>query len=66
MDAIRPEEPVHENIRITENHFDRAGVNAMGARNLKIAGNRSPGGSIPIKLDPSCTATQVHDNEQTK
>jgi hypothetical protein len=66
MDAIRPEEPVHENILITDNHFDRAGVNAMGARNLKITGNRSPGRSIPIKLDPSCTATQVHDNEQTK
>jgi hypothetical protein len=33
LDAIRPEEPVHENIRITGNDFVRAGVNAKGARN---------------------------------
>ena len=62
QDAIRADEPIHENIRITGNHFEGAGVNAKGARNLRITGNRSTGGPIPIVLDPSCSDTVVEDN----
>jgi hypothetical protein len=62
LDAVRADEPIHENIRITANHFEGAGVNATGARNLQITGNRSPGGTIPIVLDPSCSETLVEDN----
>lgn len=66
LETISADEPIHENIRIIGNNFDRAGVSAMGARNLTITDNRSAGGPLPIKLDPSCTATQVNNNVQTK
>lgn len=62
----KPEEPVHENIRITDNNFDAAGVSAKGVRGLTVTGNRSPGGSIKINLEPSCTETLVNDNERKK
>jgi len=62
--SINPEEPIHENIRITDNNFDRAGVNAKGARNLTITGNRSAGGPLPIRIEPSCTGIKVENNEQ--
>jgi hypothetical protein len=58
-----PDEPVHENIRITGNFFDGAGVSAKSVRGLTVTGNRSPGGPIPVKLDPSCTGTKVGNNE---
>jgi hypothetical protein len=59
----KPEEPVHENIRIIGNHFDGAGITARGVKELTVTGNRSPGGSIPIHLEPSCTETRVEDNQ---
>lgn len=62
QDTIRADEPIHENIRITGNHFEGAGVNAKGARNLVVTGNRSPGGTVPVDLDPSCSETTVEDN----
>jgi hypothetical protein len=58
-----PDEPVHENIRITDNHFDGAGVSARSVKGLTVTGNRSPGGAIPIKLGRSCTGTKIEDNE---
>jgi hypothetical protein len=48
VESVKPEEPIHENIRIIDNDFVRAGVNAVGARNLTITGNRSEGGPLPI------------------
>jgi hypothetical protein len=57
--SYNPDEPVHENIRITGNDFDGAGVSAKNVRGLTVTGNRSPGGAIPLKLDPSCTGTKV-------
>ena len=62
-DSASPEEPIHENIRIIDNDFDGAGVNAMGARNLTITGNRSAGGPLPIKIESSCTEVKVENNE---
>jgi hypothetical protein len=66
VESVSPDEPIHENIRIIDNDFDRAGVSAMGARNLTITGNRSAGGPLPIKLDPSCTVTKVGNNEPSQ
>jgi hypothetical protein len=63
--APKPEEPVHENIRIIDNHFDGSGVSAKSVKGLGVTGNRSPGGSIKVHLDPSCTDTQV-ENHQSK
>ena len=66
IESVKPEEPIHENIRIIDNDFDRAGVNAMGARNLTITGNRSAGGPLPIKIDRSCTDVKIENNEPRK
>ena len=59
----RPDEPVHENIRIIENYFEDAGVTAKSVNGLTVTGNRSNGGVIPIKLEPTCTATRVEHNQ---
>jgi hypothetical protein len=64
--SAKPEEPVHENIRITDNWFDGAGVSAKSVKGLSVTGNRSPGGTIQIRLDPTCTGTKVEDNEGRK
>lgn len=61
-----PDEPVHENIRITDNDFHGAGVNAIGARNLSIRGNRLTDESMPIKIDRSCTEVKIENNETSK
>jgi hypothetical protein len=63
IDSASPEEPIHENIQIIDNDFNGAGVNAMGARNLTITGNRSTGGALPIRIEPSCTNVKVENNE---
>jgi hypothetical protein len=60
--SARPEEPVHENIRIENNFFDGAGVSAKSVRGLTVTGNRSPGGSLPVNVAPSCSEVTVKDN----
>ncbi len=62
--SANPDEPVHENIRITGNFFDGAGVSAHHVRGLAITGNRSPSGSIPLKLAPTCTRVEARDNDR--
>jgi hypothetical protein len=62
IESVKPDEPIHENIRIVDNNFERAGVSATGVKGLTVTGNRSPGGAIPIDLDPSCTGTKVENN----
>lgn len=62
----KPGEPVHENIRVIDNYFEGAGVTAKSVKGLTITGNRSPGGSIPVNLEPSCTGTRVEDNDRKK
>jgi hypothetical protein len=63
---VQPGEPIHENIRIIDNLFERAGVSAVGARNLTITGNRSAAGPIPITIDPSCTDVELGNNGPRK
>ena len=62
LKTISADEPIHENIRIIGNNFDRAGVSAMGARNLTITGNRSASGPLPINIDRSSTEVKIGDN----
>ena len=66
IESASPDEPIHENIRIIDNDFDRAGVSAMGASNLTITGNRSAGGPLPIKIDHSCTEVKIEGNNDKK
>ena len=63
LSVIQPEEPIHENIRIIDNVFVQAGVNAKGARKLTITGNRPAGGPLPIKIASSCTEVKIENNE---
>jgi hypothetical protein len=62
--SSKPEEWVHENIRIENNFFDGAGVSARNVKGLTVAGNRSPGGSIPVNVASSCTEVKVQDNAE--
>ena len=58
----KPEEPVHENIRIEDNFFDAAGISARNVTGLTVLNNRSPSGSVPINVAPSCTGVRVEGN----
>lgn len=60
--STNPAEPVHENIRIQDNFFDGGGISAKNVKGLTITGNRSPGGSIPLHLQPSCSEVKQEDN----
>lgn len=64
--SAKPEEPVHENIRITDNFFDGTSVSAKSVKGLTVTGNRSPSGAIPIRLAPTCTETKVENNDKKK
>lgn len=59
----KPEEPVHENIRIIDNRFEGGGVHAKSVRGLSITDNRSTGGHFPINVEPSCTEIKVERNQ---
>jgi hypothetical protein len=64
IQSVSPDEPIHENINIIGNVFDRSGVNATGTRNLIITGNHSVGGPMSINIDPSCSEVKIGNNEQ--
>ncbi len=66
VESVSLDEPIHENIRIIGNVFDRSGVNATGARNLTITCNRSVGTPMSIEIDPSCSEVTIGNNEQGK
>jgi len=57
-----PSEPVHENIRIVDNHFDGAGISAKNTRGLVITGNRFSAAQPSIHLQPTCAGATVKDN----
>ena len=51
----KPEEPVHENIRIENNQFSEGGgISARNVKGLTIRQNQSPDGPVQIKLK-ACT-----------
>jgi len=61
--APKPEEPVHENIRITGNTFEGGGVFAKGVKGLRVTDNRSADGKLPLQIDPSCTEVTLERNQ---
>ena len=63
-ESNKPEEWVHENIRIEGNFFDGGGVSAQGVKGLTVVGNRAPAGSVPINVAPSCTDVKAEANGQ--
>ncbi|MBN8457870.1 MAG: NPCBM/NEW2 domain-containing protein [Verrucomicrobia bacterium] len=55
-------EPVHENIRITDNIFNDAGISAKNTRGLVITDNRFTSAKPIINLQPSCADAKVEGN----
>jgi parallel beta-helix repeat protein len=59
---IKPEEPIHENIRITENYFKNGGISIRGTKGVTITDNTSLNNPLSINLEKSCTETKVENN----
>lgn len=62
--SVRPDEPVHENIRILDNVFDVTGDTAVSAKSvqgLTIASNRFSSQSLPVRQN-ACTAVVIENN----
>jgi hypothetical protein len=59
----KPEEPIHENIRITDNDLGGARITTKSVKGLVITGNRSLGA---LKIEPSCSDVVNESNGQKK
>jgi hypothetical protein len=57
--SAKPEEPVHENIRIENNLFASAGISAHHVKGLAIIGNQTTDAKLPTKLAPTCTDVKI-------
>lgn len=64
--APKPEEPVHENIRILNNRFENAGVSATAVRGLVVMDNQAVNSPLKVNADPSCTKVKVENNTISK
>lgn len=58
-----PAEPVHESIRIEDNHFEGAGISARSTARLVIRNNRFSAETPAIHLHPSCAEPVVENNQ---
>lgn len=62
VQAPKPEEPVHENVRILDNTFENAGVSAKSVKGLAVTGNQSVHSPLKVDVDASCTEVRVENN----
>jgi hypothetical protein len=63
--TAKPEEPVHENIRIVDNYFALNGHSAVSARstqNLRIENNRFSASELPVQTT-ACTGVTTANNQ---
>jgi len=58
--TARPEEPVHENIRIEGNVFDNADIWAKSVKGLVITGNKAVSGKVNVRTE-ACSDV-INDN----
>jgi len=58
----KPEEPVHENIRIEENFFDGGNISAKSVKGLTIINNRSTAGDVKVSTT-ACTDVTLNNNK---
>jgi hypothetical protein len=63
---MKPEEPIHENIRIVDNYFENGEIHIKGTRGVTVTDNTSLNNPLRVNLDKSCTDTQVENNSVTK
>lgn len=59
----KPDEPVHENIRIVNNTFENGGISAMAVKGLVVVGNHAVPSALKIDVDASCSEVKVERNE---
>jgi len=59
--AAKPEESVHENIRIENNFFDRARIYAKSVKGLVITGNRFTSENVPIDTNGCTDVVNEHN-----
>jgi hypothetical protein len=62
--TAKPEEPVHENIRIEGNVFDNADIWAKSVKGLVITGNKSVSGKVNVRTE-ACTDV-INENNSSK
>lgn len=62
--TAKPEEPVHENIRIEGNVFDNADIWAKSVKGLVINGNKSVSGKVNVRTE-ACTDV-INENNSSK
>jgi Right handed beta helix region len=55
----KPDEPVHENIRIINNTFDNGGISATAVRSLVIMENQSVNSPLKVEVHPSCSEVKT-------
>jgi hypothetical protein len=60
--APKPDEPVHENIRILNNDFTGGEIKAKSVKGLRVEGNRSVKSALNVQPDASCTDVVVSGN----
>jgi hypothetical protein len=58
----KPEEPVHENIRIEENFFDGGNISAKSVKGLTVINNRSTGGEVKVSTTACTDVTTTNNN----
>ena len=59
--AADPSAPVHENIRILENRFDNAAINAKSVKGLTVVGNTFNAGDVKVHTQ-GCTDVTIENN----
>jgi hypothetical protein len=62
IQAAKPDEPVHENIRIVDNFFEGGGVSARSVKGLTITGNRFTANTLPVQQE-ACTEVKMDGNK---
>jgi hypothetical protein len=60
--SAKPEEPVHENIRVTGNFFEDCGVSARSVKGLSITANRFSVAALPVQTN-ACSDVKIEVNQ---
>lgn len=58
----KPQEPVHENIRIVNNTFENADVSVTAVKGLVVTDNQSVASPLKVDVHPSCSEVKVANN----
>jgi hypothetical protein len=62
VNDMKPEEPIHENIRIVDNYFENGEIHIKGTRGVTVTDNVSLNNTLRVNLDKSCTDTKTENN----